>query len=79
MLIFKGSQVIKYYVMFEFLFVQTVCWNVKGAFSRAKISAKVFAKVACLAIYCNDFSRDYNGFSISIDSYNVLNDIYFEN
>ena len=25
MLIFKGSQVIKYYVMFAFLFVQTVC------------------------------------------------------
>ena len=24
-LIFKGSQVIKYYVMFAFLFVQTVC------------------------------------------------------
>ena len=26
MLIFKGSQVIKYYVMFAFLFVQTVVW-----------------------------------------------------
>ena len=25
MLIFKGSQVIKYYVMFAFLFVHTVC------------------------------------------------------
>ena len=29
MLIFKSSQVIKYYVMFAFLFVQTVCYNVR--------------------------------------------------
>ena len=28
MLIFKSAQVIKYYVMFAFLFVQTVCCNV---------------------------------------------------
>ena len=42
--------------------------NSKGAFSRAKIYAKVFAKVARLTIYCNDFSWDYNGFSILIDS-----------
>ena len=40
----------------------------KGAFSRAKIFAKVFVKVARLTIYCNDFSWDYNGFSIPIDS-----------
>ena len=39
-----------------------------GRFSRAKFSAKVFVKVARLTIYCNDFSWDYNGFSISIDS-----------
>ena len=50
------------FVHFKFIVVN------KGAFSRAKISAKVFAKVACLTIYCSDFSRDYNGFSISIDS-----------
>ena len=41
---------------------------IQGAFSRAKISAKVFAKVTSLTIYCNDFSWDNNGFSISIDS-----------
>ena len=28
----------------------------KGAFSRPKISAKVFAKATRLTIYCNDFS-----------------------
>ena len=36
----------------------------KGTFVRAKILAKFFAKIACLTIYCNDFSWDYNGFSI---------------
>ena len=52
----------------------------KGAFARANISAKFFAKVARLTIYCYDFSCDYNGFSISTDSKNknVLKGIYFE-
>ena len=29
MLTFKGAQVIKYYVIFAFLFVQTVYWTIK--------------------------------------------------
>ena len=44
------------------------CFLNKGAFARAKISAEFFAKVARLTICCNDFSWDYNGFSISTET-----------